>query len=77
MQSDEGILRSFLEEVPKGWTDLTAGQIVNIKDCYFRIVNVDIKAQEMILKPIPKTDALKEILGVQMKNIEDHKHYCN
>lgn len=78
MSPDEGIIQEFLVDngIPKGWTDLTAGQIVSFNECYFRIVNVDITAQELTLKPLPKMEALTEILTAKMVKFEDHRHLC-
>jgi hypothetical protein len=71
MQSDEGILQNFLDgQIPEGWTNLTAGKIVKIEDCYFRIINVDIPAQELILKPMPRREAVKEILEASENNFK-------
>lgn len=61
MNPDTGEIKMFDSDelVPFGWSPLNKGEVVQIKDCYFKIQGINIQQQQIILKAISKREAFE------------------
>lgn len=56
MNPDTGIMKTYktLEDIPKGWVNWNIHELVTIKNCAFRVQEVNIENQTITLKAISK-----------------------
>jgi hypothetical protein len=56
MNPDTGEIKEFksLKDVPKGWVDWNVDETVTVKNCAFRVKEVNIKEQTITLKAISR-----------------------
>jgi len=47
-------LNDFFGGIPKGWSQFNQDELITIKNCVFRIENIDNKESRMIIKGVSK-----------------------
>ena len=55
-----GKIVPFEEPVPENWTTWQKGEVVKIKDCYFKLMGVNLPQQQIIFKAISEIEVLTE-----------------
>ena len=61
MNPDTGEIKMFDSDydIPYGWMPLNKGEVVQIKNCYFKLTGIDLQGQTICLKAISKKEAFE------------------
>lgn len=56
MNTNTGEIRNFksLVDIPKGWVDWSVDELVTVKNCAFRVIEINVNEQTILLKAISK-----------------------
>ena len=68
--SGEIIKLDKVEDLPQGWALWQKGEVVNVKNCWFKVWGINLQQQELVLKAISNAEAIKD-LSLSDRKIKD------
>lgn len=69
MNPDTGEIKNFksLVDIPKGWVNWNVDELLSIKNCAFRVKEININNQTILLKAISKKMTRKQGANDEME----------